>query len=80
MTTATELTPELIEQVRKLSLRSREELFDLTEPEETDAAREAWRAELARRVEDYQNGTAISYSLEEVNAYVSDSVLKAREK
>ncbi len=61
--TATELTPELIEQVRKLSLRSREELFDMTEPEETDAAREAWRAELARRVESIRDGSVqlISY-------------------
>lgn len=61
----TELTPELIDTVRCLSDEDRDMLLMETDPEVTDSVREAWRMELARRVETVLDGSAKTLSLEE---------------
>jgi len=67
----TELTPDLIEQVKKLSPESLDKLRDLIDraapipgpPPVGDAA--YWKAEILRRSEAVENGTMKTYTLEE---------------
>lgn len=75
-TPETELTPELIERVMKLSHESREKLLGLLEevtpiprpPPVGDAA--YWKAEIARRIAAVENGTMKTYTIEETMAYL----------
>ena len=76
MTTATdetELTPELVERVLKLSPESRGRLLGLLDPPPTPAWAadpDALRAELQRRIEAVENGTMKTYTIEETMAYL----------
>jgi hypothetical protein len=74
-TPETELTPDLIERVMKLSPENRRRLIGLLDAEEPipvpppvgDAA--YWKAEIARRIAAIQDGTMKTYTLEEAIAY-----------
>ncbi|MBY0459675.1 MAG: hypothetical protein K2V38_20335 [Gemmataceae bacterium] len=78
MTTATdetELTPELVERVLKLSPASRDRLLGLLDPPppptpDWAAAPDALRAELQRRIEAVENGTMKTYTIDETTAYL----------
>ena len=85
-TPETELTPELIERVMKLSPENRQRLIGLlgaaepvpVPPPVGDAA--YWKAEIARRIEAIQNGTMKTYTLEEAVAYWRQVDADAREE
>jgi hypothetical protein len=69
-TPETELTPELIERVMKLSPENRERLRALLgEPPIPELPAEGdwayWKAEIQRRIEAVENGTMQTYTLEE---------------
>jgi putative addiction module component (TIGR02574 family) len=73
----TELTPELIERIKKLSPESRERLRALLgEPPNSDADWEYWKAEIKRRIEDIESGRVKALTHEEAMAFIR----KAREE
>jgi len=71
-TTETELTPELLERVMKLSAENKDKLIGLIldDRESESDDREAVRDELTRRWEQYKRGTERTYTLDEVVAYL----------
>ena len=70
----TELTPELVERVLKLSPASRDRLLGLLAPERPpplgEADRAALRAELQRRHDAVLDGSMPTYTIEETMAYL----------
>ena len=60
----TNLTPELIEQVRNLSEEDRTTLFDQTQDKEY--TEEELQAEIEARIDEYESGRATTYTLDEV--------------
>ena len=73
-TNDTDLTPELIDRVMRLSAANKDRLVGLLVAgedglaDEPDAVREAWRAELARRVADVESGRVATVDADEVLA------------
>jgi hypothetical protein len=60
-----ELTQELIESVRGLRNEDRELLLLETDPEVSQQVQDAWRTELAHRIESVLDGTAKTLSFDE---------------
>ena len=62
MTPETELTPELIDRVMKLSPESKDQLLDLLlgesegPPDNPEVMKREWQEEIARRIEDIKTG------------------------
>lgn len=78
-TPETELTPELIERVMKLSPQNRERLrMLLGEPPNSDADWEYWKAEIKRRIDDIQSGRVKAITPEEMFANVRKALEEAR--
>lgn len=80
------LTPALIEQALKLSAADRDRLIgllldaDAGPPDDPDAVKAAWTAELARRIESVRNGSYRAHTLEESCAAVRDALREARQR
>jgi putative addiction module component (TIGR02574 family) len=75
----TELTPELIERVLKLSPENRERLRALLgAPPNSDADWEYWKAEIKRRIEDIESGRVKAITPEEMFANVRKALEEAR--
>ncbi len=76
-TPETELTPELIARIMKLSQESRERLRRLLgEPPNTDADWDYWKAEIKRRIEDVESGKVKALSHEEAMAAIRKARLE----
>jgi putative addiction module component (TIGR02574 family) len=60
----TTLTPELIEQVRNLSVEDRTILFE--ETQEKEYTEEELQEEIEARIDEYESGRATTYTLDEV--------------
>jgi len=81
----TELTPELIERVMKLSQENREKLIGLLggEPPIPDLPPvgdwEYWKAEIKRRIDDVESGRVKTYSLEETLEHMQKAMDERRE-
>ena len=72
------LTPELIQGLLKLPPRDREHVADVMldsleeSVEESDDEKAAFRAEIARRIDDYLAGRSKSYTMEEFFARIDE--------
>ncbi len=83
-TPETELTPDLIDRVRKLSPQSKDKLVGLLldelegPPDDPEEVRKAWKDEIARRIEAVRNGTMKTYTLEETMEYLQRVVDEGR--
>ena len=75
----TELTPELLDRVFRLSPENRERLRALLgEPPNSDADWEYWKAEIKRRIEDVESGRVKPLTAEESLASVRKALEEAR--